>query len=104
MIDPAGLKDAARKAFPAAKKYFAKLKKTKPRNLDDVVQTLHDEVFERVNCLQCANCCKTTSPIFSDKDIERLSRHLRMKPAQFTSSYLHLDEDNHYVLNNAPCV
>ena len=103
MIDPARLKDASRKAAPETKKLFAKLKKSNPRNLDEITHALHDEVFERVDCLVCANCCKTTSPIFTDKDIERLAKHLRIKPSRFSSEYLHLDEENHYVLNAAPC-
>ena len=52
------------------KKFFAKLKKKPPKNLDYVMQELHDDEFERTDCLQCANCCKTTGPLFTDKDIE----------------------------------
>ena len=39
-----------------------KLKKSKPKRLDNVVHQLHEETFEKVDCLECANCCKTTSP------------------------------------------
>lgn len=85
------------------KKYFQKLKKRTPKDLDQQVAALHDEVFEEVDCLQCANCCKTTSPLFLEKDIDRIAKHLRMKPADFVEQYLHIDEDNDYVLNVAPC-
>jgi uncharacterized protein len=88
---------------PAAGKVFARLKKTKPKNLDDTVQSLHDEAFEEIDCLKCANCCKTTSPIFYMKDIERAAKHLRMKPQDFIEKYLRIDEDNDYVLKSAPC-
>ena len=53
--------------------------------------------------MKCANCCKTTSPIFNDRDIDRISRRLRFKPSDFISKYLHKDEDGDYVLNEAPC-
>jgi len=53
--------------------------------------------------LDCANCCKTTSPIFYQKDIERLAKSLRIKPAKFIDEYLHVDEDKDYVLNTSPC-
>jgi hypothetical protein len=56
-----------------------------------------------MDCLSCANCCKTISPVFTDRDIARLAKHLRMKPADFTEQYLHLDEEQDYVLNQAPC-
>ncbi len=98
---PDQLKKLAGNAQPTTKKLFDKLKKQSPRNLDDLVHELHEDVFERTDCLTCANCCKTTSPIFYQKDIERVARHLRMKPGQFIEQYLHVDEDNDYVLNTA---
>ena len=97
------LKGLARKTEPSTVKLFAKIKKKKPGNLDDLFFSLHEEVFEKTDCLECANCCKTTSPVFKDKDIERLAKHFRIKPSQFTEKYLHLDEDHDYVLNTAPC-
>ncbi len=45
------------------KKYFDKLKKKPPKNLDYIMQELHDNEFKKTNCLNCANCCKTTVPI-----------------------------------------
>ncbi|UMB61352.1 YkgJ family cysteine cluster protein [Lutibacter sp. A80] len=85
------------------KKYFQKLKKRTPKNLDVVMQDLHDKEFEKTDCLTCGNCCKTTSPIFTNKDIERISKHFKMKVFDFTTQYLELDADNFYVLKTAPC-
>ena len=87
----------------ANKKLAQKLKKKTPKDLDRTVSGLHEETFESIDCLTCANCCKTTSPIFRDVDIERLSKHLRMKPVAFIQQYLYLDQDGHYVLHEAPC-
>ncbi len=84
-------------------KFFNKLRKNQPKSLDFTVQKIHDEVFETTDCLSCANCCKTTSPIFYQKDIERLAKLFRMRPIKFIETYLHMDEDNDYVLNEAPC-
>lgn len=84
-------------------RYFQKLRKKKPKQLDVVVADIHDEVFEEIDCLECANCCKTTSPLFLDKDIDRIAKHLGMKPSDFVEQYLHIDEDQDYVLNVAPC-
>lgn len=85
------------------KELLQKLQRIRPKNLDDVFHNLHEEVFEEIDCLECANCCKTTSPIFQQSDIERLSKTFKMKVSDFIDSYLHLDEDNDYVLNSAPC-
>lgn len=83
------------------KKFLSSLSKKK--NLDEEFHSLHEEVFAHTNCLECANCCKTTSPIFRDVDVERISKHLGMRPADFTKRYLHLDDDDDWVLNTAPC-
>jgi len=85
------------------KKYFDKLKKKPPKNLDYIMQELHDNEFKKTNCLNCANCCKTTGPLFTSADVERISKHLRLKPQQFISQYLRIDEDQDYVLQKLPC-
>lgn len=85
------------------KKYFDKLKKKTHKNLDYVMQDLHDAEFKKTDCLTCANCCKTTGPLFTLADIERISKHLRQKPQQFIDQYLRIDEDQDYVLKSVPC-
>ena len=85
------------------KKYFDKLKKKAPKNLDYIMQDLHDAEFKKTDCLECANCCKTTGHLFTSADIERISKHLRQKPQQFIEQYLRIDEDNDYVLQKVPC-
>jgi Fe-S-cluster containining protein len=85
------------------KKFLTSLKKKDARKLDDAFHSLHDEVFEEINCLNCANCCKTTSPIFYETDIDRVSKAVRMKPGDFIEKYLRVDEDKDYVLKSSPC-
>lgn len=85
------------------KKFLEKLKKKPPKNLDYTMQDLHDKEFKKTNCLDCANCCKTTGPLFTLADIERISKHIKLKPQQFITTYLRIDEDNDYVLQTTPC-
>ena len=83
--------------------FFKRLKKIKPKVLDKLIHPLHEEVFECTDCLKCANCCTTTGPLFTDKDISRIAKHLRIKPFKFTQQYLRIDEDRDYVLKSVPC-
>ena len=85
------------------KKFFAKLKKKPPKKLDDIMQDLHDEEFRQTDCLECANCCKTTGPLFTDKDVERIAKFFKMKPQKFEEEYLRKDEDGDLVLQQVPC-
>ena len=84
--------------------FFKRLKKVKPKVLDKLVHPLHDEVFECTDCLECANCCTTTGPLFTDKDIARIAKHLRIKPSEFVAKYLRIDEERDYVLQSVPCI
>lgn len=82
---------------------FKKMKRKKPKNLDDTFHELHDEVFEEIDCLECANCCKTTSPIFRDIDIKRIAKKLKIYESEFEQRYLRKDEDGDWVLKSSPC-
>ena len=84
-------------------KFLARLKKKDPRKVDQLFHAVHEAVFSKVDCLQCANCCKTTSPIFYPGDIDRIAKSLRMKPGDFIEKYLRIDEDRDYVLKSSPC-
>lgn len=96
---PQRAKDTARET----KSFFQRLKKRTPKKLDEITQDIHEEVFAQTNCLDCANCCKTTGPLFERKDITRIAKYLRLKPAQFEAQYLRVDEDNDWVLQQVPC-
>jgi len=85
------------------KDFLGKLKSKKVRNLDKLFHELHDEVFEEIDCLDCAGCCSTISPMITDNDIARMAKQLRMKPSQVVDQHLHLDSDNDYVYRQTPC-
>ena len=92
-----------KKSKAETKSLIKNLKKKKPKNLDDEVHELHDEFFAAFSCLDCANCCKTIGPRLTDKDIDRLAKHLKMKPQAFIEQYVEVDEDNDFVFNVHPC-
>ena len=82
---------------------FKTLKRMKPGLLDKKMHALHEDVFACTDCLQCANCCKTTGPLVTRRDVEKLAKHLRIKAADFEKTYLRLDEDNDFVFKTMPC-
>lgn len=85
------------------KKFFRRLKSINPKKLDQAFHKAHDEAFSCINCLECANCCKTTGPLFTTTDIDRLAKHFRMKAGDFMDQYLRKDEDGDFVLKTTPC-
>lgn len=103
MISPDELHHAVKSVQTENKKFFQKIKQKKPRHLDHTIQEIHQEVFAHYDCLTCANCCKTISPIIKMRDIERIAKHLRLSVTQFIDKYLYLDEDEDYVFQSTPC-
>ena len=64
---------------------------------------LHEEAFEKIDCLQCAACCKNYSPRFKTPDVKRISKHLNMKESTFIETYLNVDNEGDFVAKTAPC-
>lgn len=97
------IKNKGKQNLNKNKKLFQYLKKFPSSYSDKLFSDLHEQVFEQTDCLKCANCCKTTSPIFREKDIERIAAYLKMSPGNFSEKYLKTDEDYDKVLKQSPC-
>lgn len=82
---------------------FSFLKIRQPKDIDVVVKRFHGEAFEKIDCLECGNCCKTLGPMVNQKDVEDAAKVLRMKPSAFMEKYLKTDEDNDLVFKEMPC-
>lgn len=102
-IDLENFSRESKSDYAANQILIRRLKKNKPKELDEKFEEHHNLVFRNLDCLDCANCCKTTSPIFLQTDIDRLARVFKMKSSEFIDSYLHRDEEGDYVLNSSPC-
>lgn len=79
------------------------LQKKKPTNLDKELLEIHNNIFNKINCLDCANCCKTTGPLLLEKDIDIIAKNLKIKPRDFIEKYLRKDEENDWVFKSMPC-
>jgi Fe-S-cluster containining protein len=102
-IDYLKIIDRATKNKNENKKFLEKLKKLAPKDLDQTTNQLHDDAFDEIDCLECANCCASTGPLLLNKDIDRLAKSLKQKPSIFAENYLRIDEDNDYVFKQMPC-
>lgn len=85
------------------KKYKQFLQRADKNKVLKALPALHEEAFEKINCLDCAACCKNYSPRFKTPDIKRISKHLKLKESEFIDTYLRLDEDGDYVVKSKPC-
>lgn len=90
--------------MPPVKKDYKKLiEKLDKKLVLNWLPDLHDQAFEKINCLECAECCKNYSPTFNTTDIKRITKFLKMKEGDFVEKYLKLDKENDYVVKSSPC-
>ena len=92
-----------KKSVDHQKAYKQYLKKAKKNEVLKQLPALHEEAFARIDCVQCANCCKNYSPRFKTPDIKRISKHLKMRESDFIETYLKIDEDGDFVVKSTPC-
>lgn len=67
------------------------------------VQNLHEETFSKVDCLDCANCCKTTPALITRPDAKRVAKHLGLPPKTFLRKYTIEDINGDLVMKSVPC-
>ena len=83
--------------------FLKKLKDVKPKDLDKTVKHFHSKVFETIDCLQCAGCCRTISPIILNEDIDRIAKYVDLPTRSFIETYLYKDQENDFVFKQTPC-
>jgi uncharacterized protein len=60
---------------------------------DRILRRIAEGIQEQIDCTQCANCCKTSTTHLSERDIDRLARHLRIAPERFVADYTQPDDE-----------
>lgn len=84
-------------------KSFFQKNKNRLMKLDKEIQAIHEEVSSKTDCLQCGNCCRGLGPLILEKDIDLLSKKMRVRSSDFINKYLRKDEDHDWVFQSMPC-
>ena len=83
--------------------FLNKITRTPPRGLDKLTAALEPEVWKEIDCLSCANCCKSMTPTFTKKDISRIAGHFSMTPLEFSKKWLKKDREGDMLNKSEPC-
>lgn len=86
-----------------AKRKLQSLSNYSDEEIDLRINSAHDKAFAKINCLECANCCKTKGPALNKKDVNRIAKHLKLEPQAFVDEYLEYNVDDNLVLKVLPC-
>jgi uncharacterized protein len=85
------------------KRFLSRLEKKAPKGLQALTVEADKAVWQRTDCLDCANCCKTMSPTYTKEDVRRISRHLEMSEAAFRKKWLYKDKTGDWMNVKQPC-
>jgi Fe-S-cluster containining protein len=90
-----------KKSMPAIRVFLRRFAASLPSHR--VLSDEHDKVFSSFDCLQCASCCKNSSPVFTRTDVTRIAGYLSLKPAEFELRYLRADDEGDFIPLHKPC-
>lgn len=97
------LKNWQKKSGERSKLYKQYLQRANKNVVLKQLPALHEEAFEKVDCLSCANCCKNYSPRFKTPDVKRIAKYMGMRESVFIDTYLKVDEEGDFVVKSSPC-
>ncbi|MEO8370641.1 MAG: YkgJ family cysteine cluster protein [Candidatus Solibacter sp.] len=65
---------------------------------DRILRRIAEGIEDSIDCLACANCCRVATAKVTERDVERLSKHLRLKPGRFLADFTVQSEEEGVVL------
>ncbi|MBK9255920.1 MAG: YkgJ family cysteine cluster protein [Saprospiraceae bacterium] len=83
--------------------FLAELSVEKRNKLSEILPEIHDDAFAKIDCLSCANCCRTTPALLIASDVRRISKFLNISQKQFNQKYVLEDVNGEMMLNGVPC-
>src|SRR5436190_10364636 len=75
------------------KKFLKSLQHRKVPGLDPMAQRLNKEAFQKIDCLQCANCCKTMTPTWKKTEVRRIAESMGLSYDEYFKKYLKVDKE-----------
>ena len=65
---------------------------------DRILRRIGEQIEDAIDCLACANCCRVATAKVTERDVERLARYLRVKPARIMAEYVVKSEEEGLIL------
>jgi len=75
-----------------------------PEEIDAIVRRLDAHVSSKMDCRQCANCCRELAAALGREDVARLAQAEGITPEQLERKYLDkTDEPDRSLIRQKPC-
>lgn len=71
--------------------------------VDRLAREAHQQVFAGLDCMKCANCCRSMNVLLEKPDIKRIAAYLQIDAVEFQVKYLKPNEQGQLEFNAKPC-
>jgi len=80
---------------------FRKFMKSRDHS-DRILRRIAEGIQEQIDCRQCANCCRVATARVTERDVDRLARHFRVKPERIMADYVAGSDEEGFILKRRP--
>jgi uncharacterized protein len=85
-------------------RFLSRLKRNPPRDLQSIAIKAGSNVWNEIDCLSCANCCKTMTPTYTNNDIKKIAFYLKISADEMKRKWLKKERGTGNWLNKTtPC-
>jgi uncharacterized protein len=85
-------------------RFLSRLKRNPPRNLQSIAIKAGNAIWNGIDCLSCANCCKSMTPTYTGKDIKKIASYLQISTDEMKRKWLKKERGTGNWLNKTtPC-
>jgi len=99
------LKSAYNKNKRSFRSFITRLEKSRHAGINKLAENIEKEVWQEVQCLSCANCCKKMTPTLNAADKKRIANYLGISTEAFTEKYLEYDKkEKDWRMQKQPCM
>lgn len=93
-----------RKELQPLYKFLNRVKRERPLGLQEIAIKAETTAWEGIDCLTCANCCRTMKPTLNRSDIKRIAGFLNMSTDEFKKKWLRKEPGvNTWINKTTPC-
>jgi Fe-S-cluster containining protein len=68
---------------------------------DRILRRIAEGIEEQIDCTACANCCRVATAKVTERDVDRLARHFRVKPQRILDDYCQESDEEGAILRRS---
>ncbi|MEZ0391784.1 MAG: YkgJ family cysteine cluster protein [Pseudobdellovibrionaceae bacterium] len=103
ILDPKKIEALGNLKWDENQRFRHWLKSKDSQTVAHAFDQLSRQVSAKIDCTECAICCKSLAIVPKSTDIKRLSDGLQISPYEFKTKYLKKDFEGDLVFKQRPC-